>query len=289
MIARKLLYREWAAHLVGPLLLCVVACTASLLLFSTALAQATEDEITKPCASCHSQEADAWQQSMHATDGTVDQGAACTTCHGDYVRGHPDDEAMPLKVDSSMCVDCHKTTHEQWQDSIHASADVQCISCHAPHSQQMRLTDERLCKSCHQSSLDDSLHSAHWDSDATCTSCHMTIGPETEAIASSDPALATLLTPDHDFVSVSSRNCLTCHREDVSAADGRISYDQELRNAKQTSEQQVHDLAAELKSVETTNRSLFALSLANLGFGVGIGGMLGVALMLVLARIGTRR
>lgn len=281
--------KQQAVRFFGLLFLLTFACTLSLLLHSTALAQVDEDEITEPCESCHSQEADAWLQSMHATDGATDQGAACTNCHGDYVRGHPDDEAMPLKVDSSMCVDCHKTTHEQWQDSIHASADVQCISCHAPHSQQMRLTDERLCKSCHQSSLDDSLHSAHWDSDATCTSCHMTIGPETEALASSDPTLAALLTPDHDFVSVSSRNCLTCHRGDVSAAGGRISYDQELRNAKQTSEQQVHDLAAELQSIETANRSLFALSLANLGFGVGIGGMLGVVLMLVLARIGTRR
>lgn len=245
---------------------------------------------TKPCSSCHEEEADAWQQSLHAigTDPVTGATAAtCNSCHGDYVRGHPDEAVVPLRVDSSMCKECHASTWTEWENSIHGEEDVQCISCHLSHSQEMRLTDERLCTSCHQESLDDPMHSAHWNSDATCTSCHMGSSPANAAMASAGEGMALAGGANHDFVSVSAENCLECHREDVksTAAAG----DSDLLNVAYTgADVRVPELSAELESAEQMNRSLGILSVANLGFGLGIGGILGIAFMLVYARFGNR-
>ncbi len=273
----------------GTLFLLVLCVALSPNMAGPVQAQDMESEPTKPCTSCHTQEADAWQQSPHRLALDAGSGALCVDCHGDYVRGHPDDQAMPLRVDSTICQECHAETYGQWQRSTHASAEVQCISCHAVHSQQMRLTDDRLCTSCHQSSLDDSLHNAHWQTDATCTMCHMTVETHGEAIADAGPALAAMLAPDHDFVTVSARNCLSCHRKDVTEKVSSSSPVHELRVAKDASEEQARQLAAKLQAAEADNWLLSIFSLANLGVGLGIGGMVGIALMVALARFGTRR
>ena len=46
---------------------------------------------------------------------------------------------------------------------------------------------------------------------------------------------------------------------------------------------------SELDQSQQTNRSLAILSVANLGFGVGIGGILGIIFMIAYARFGSRR
>lgn len=288
-------YRSWSSKQIRLCQLLVILGVGALCLLAPralwAQQSATDEAMTKPCSSCHSDEADAWQISPHAavSADAATAGAACTDCHGAYERGHPDAARMDLKVDSSMCVNCHKDTFDQWQHSVHGQNSVQCISCHLPHSQEMRLTDERLCTSCHKESLDDALHTAHWDNAATCTSCHMTAGPETGALASSDPSLAAVMTPRHDFVTVSARNCLECHREDVyadpQASDGNVTVSEKVLETAKTAPLLVNQLEA----AERTNRSLLTLSVANLGLGVGVGGVFGVIFMLVFMRFGWRR
>jgi hypothetical protein len=182
-----------------------------------------------------------------------------------------------------MCQDCHEDTFAQWEDSIHGLEDVQCISCHESHSQEMRLTDERLCESCHKESLTDSLHTAHWSTEATCTTCHMAMGDEGAARAAGEvPA------PDHDFVTVSSTGCLDCHREDVKNGGAEVA----AGTAKAASPQEIaatnEELERRLDRERTENKALTTLSVTNLGLGVGVGGVLGIVFMLLLVRYSGR-
>ncbi len=92
-------------------------------------------------------------------------------------------------------------------------AGIQCISCHLSHTQDLRVTSDQLCQTCHRDALQDPLHTAHWLGETPCTSCHVAdSSPGTgEQLASSDPAVAVLTAPRHDFVAVSRHNCLDCH------------------------------------------------------------------------------
>lgn len=260
---------------------------------AAAVVPVADDEEVKPCTSCHEDEADSWMASTHALTTDPDTGLAvaeCTSCHGDYVRGHPDEALTPLIVDSSVCRDCHGGTFAQWDESIHGSEGVQCISCHQPHSQEMRLTDEGQCTACHQESLDDPMHTAHWEAETACTDCHMaTLAPEAAlALAHADGAAiaAVLPTTNHDFVSVSAANCLGCHAEDVTLTQP-TAYVQAVASNRETS-LELSNTKAELATAQQNNRSLTIFSLANLGFGLGIGSILGIVFMVAFIRFGSR-
>ena len=269
------------------------AAAAATVTASDAAAPVEDDEEVKPCTSCHEDEADSWMASAHALTTDPDTGLAvaqCTSCHGEYVRGHPDEALTPLIVDSSSCKGCHGGTFAQWDESIHGSEGVQCISCHQPHSQEMRLTDEGQCTACHQESLDDPMHTAHWEAETACTDCHMaTLAPEAAlALAHADgEALASVMpTTNHDFVSVSAANCLGCHAEDVTLTQP-TAYVQAVTTNRETS-LALSDTKAELASAKQANRSLTIFSLANLGFGLGIGSILGIVFMVAFIRFGSR-
>lgn len=253
----------------------------------TPISAFTPDSVdTKPCSSCHAEESAAWQDSPHSELADPDTGqalATCTSCHGDYSRGHPDEAVVPLKVDSSSCRECHTETWSQWENSLHGSEGVQCISCHLPHSQEMRLTDERMCTSCHREALDDSLHQAHWTSEATCTDCHMASVAEHSLLASANGDLSALnpAAPSHDFVTVSAAKCLDCHREDVAA--GPTGESSQLVAYNELSAK-LPAVEKQLEQAQETSRTLGFLSVASLGFGLGIGGLLGIVFMVLYAR-----
>ncbi len=272
----------------------LVVCTLLLLalalaLYSGTTAYADENDPpgADPCASCHSPETDAWLESAHAVetgDTAGTSGATCAACHGDYSRGHPDDGAMEsLTVDSALCQECHEATFDQWEHSIHAGEGVQCIGCHQVHSQELRLTDEQLCRSCHKEAVYDLFHTAHWYGDVACTNCHMAAMdlPDGNRLVSHNglPASATL--PSHDFVTVSAQNCLTCHKEGVGP--------QAVRNDPTLAElhsvtAQVELLRGELSAIKKVSKFLERLTPMTLGFGVGIGGILGIVFMLFVAQ-----
>jgi len=241
---------------------------------------------------CHSAETETWLASPHAqlkADGTAV--ATCESCHGAYVRGHPEEGMIPLKADSSVCSTCHDRTFGEWDGTVHAQAGVQCISCHVSHSQDLRLTDEKLCQSCHRDSLEDPLHTAHWIGDATCTSCHLSDSQidASQSVASADPTAILSGTPRHDFVSVSSRNCLDCHKKTVSAgaqpAQGDYALHRELLQTAST----VPMLRAELVITEQANRTLALLNPVSLGFGISIGGLLGIVFVLAMISLNRRK
>jgi hypothetical protein len=238
---------------------------------------------------CHSFEKESWQMSPHGQlDSAGQPVAACATCHGEYVEGHPDAGMIPLATDSSACTDCHEQTATEWEGTVHAEAGIQCISCHLSHTQDLRLASDRLCESCHRDALQDPLHTAHWLGEAGCTSCHLADGtPHTGlSMASSDPAAALAATPRHDFVSVSSTKCLDCHSKDVTQLDGPIQTEFMVRNDLMQAADQVPQLQAELANAQQANRTLSLWQPVSLGTGIGIGGILGIAFVLVAVRLG---
>ncbi len=237
---------------------------------------------------CHSLEKESWQMSPHGQlDADGQPMAACTTCHGEYVEGHPDEGMIPLATDSSSCKGCHAQTAAEWQGTIHAEAGIQCISCHLSHTQDLRITSDQLCQTCHRDALQDPLHTAHWLGEAGCTSCHLTEGTAHvgQSVASSDPNAILQAAPRHDFVTVSSRNCLECHSKDVTTLDGPVKTDFVVRNELMQTANEVPLLRSELANAQQTNRTLSLWQPVSLGTGIGIGGLLGVAFVLAVVRL----
>jgi hypothetical protein len=238
---------------------------------------------------CHSLEKESWQMSPHGQlDAEGQPAAACATCHGEYVEGHPDAGMIPLATDSSACIDCHKQTGTEWEGTIHAEAGIQCISCHVSHTQDLRVASDQLCESCHRDTLQDPLHTAHWLGEAGCTSCHLADGSphRGEDIASTDPQAMLAAAPRHDFVSVSSARCLDCHTKDVTALNGPLQSDFMVRNDLMQAAEQVPQLRAELETAQQANRTLSIWQPVSLGTGIGVGGILGIAFVLIAVRVG---
>ncbi len=256
------------------------------LLASAAYAQSPEtgDDV-EPCESCHSAEAEAWMSSTHAIvpDGGSEPYATCEDCHGAYVKGHPDEGVVALRVDSSMCQNCHANTFTEWEGTIHAQANVQCISCHVSHSEELRLTDEALCRSCHKESLTDSFHESHWYVDAACTDCHMSPSTIPGAMVMTGN-MGDISAPVHDFTSVSSDKCLDCHRDSVNESAAQVGVRQLALADLRTEQQRVAELDARLESAKQTTYTMQVMTPITLGFGIGIGGMVGIIFMLFVAR-----
>lgn len=293
-----------------------------------ALAQSPEPPYAGPekCAECHTDEMEAWKDSPHAqamkafdhpddtacaedpsadgcncltchtTDfdmikGTFNYGGVtCEACHGPFVEDHPQEGIMQLGVDSSVCQDCHADTHEEWAASSHGQANVQCISCHLSHSQEFRLTDEALCASCHRDHVDDFAHTAHKNANVTCTDCHTSADPG----AGSDLQLAAASggqrAPSHSF-EVSSATCVNCHGQDIHSEMAAVPTKAPtvtFAGVGTSSDLVSAELAARLETAEETNAALKSFSITGLGLGIGIGGMLGIAFMLVCGCLGRR-
>lgn len=248
-------------------------------------AQALPADPDQPCAECHEVENEAWHLSPHATiidPVTNTEGATCVDCHGEYVEEHPRADMMTLAVDSAICADCHEETFTQWEGSTHAEAEVQCISCHLSHSQELRLTDEALCVSCHQQPIQDEFHTAHWTEDVTCSACHLPGQTMHNALASQELTTG-MLTPNHDFVTVAADSCLDCHREDVQ----QISWANGATPSQATANTAV--LTTELQSAENRLYTMGILTPVVLGIGVSLGGFLGIVFMLFAGRYDAKK
>jgi formate-dependent nitrite reductase cytochrome c552 subunit len=190
---------------------------------------------------------------------------------------------MQLGVNSASCQKCHTETYEQWQGSSHGQANVQCISCHLSHSQEFRLTDEALCDTCHRQQLNDFAHTTHAGADLTCTDCHLSAATRNPS-GSAGPAEVTgsSTPPNHSFV-VTSQTCIDCHERTPAKSVFHAIEPQNKGN------EQTLELAARLKAAEQTNLWLKGLSVAGLGAGLGIGGMLGIVFVLVVGQLTRRR
>jgi hypothetical protein len=306
-----------------PLLIAILVVLFSLALMPTASAGPPEPSYQGPetCAKCHQEETEAWQNSPHAKalisleqaqDTSCDAGAeacrdclachttdfdpeagtftfggvTCEACHGPYIPDHPQNGPMQLTVDSSVCQACHTETFQQWANSLHAQAGVQCIGCHLSHSQDFRLTDVALCGACHGDQLEDFAHTAHNSADVTCVDCHVSslaTQPLTEA-SDTKETLQDAKAPSHSF-QVDSEACVRCHgasihEENIRSAEGQVRNVMLLAMADRAPE-----LAADLKTAEQTNKSLQTMTIVSLGLGLGIGGMVGIVFMLFVGYV----
>ena len=215
------------------------------------------------CSNCHGPEAAAWEKSPHAQ-----QGVKCETCHGPYVPGHPDKGVMQLTSDPKVCIGCHTETAAQWKNSKHANANVACTSCHVSHSQDTRLSNQWLCGSCHSDEIQDFTHSAHYTAGVTCVNCHAS---KTDKMTGGAPS--------HSFTVISTQACLDCHaksiHEQVKPAGVTASL---LPVAVATGNNE--ELAKQYDALKRSNQTLKAVSIFNLGIGLGVGSLLGIVFVL---------
>lgn len=189
---------------------------------------------------------------------------------------------MQLSIGSEACADCHEATYTQWEDSRHAQAGVACISCHLSHSQDFRLTDEALCNACHNDQVDDFFHTIH-ATEAACTECHLPSTAIQPARAGNVAMAHPILMPSHDFTAVSLDQCMSCHRESVYEATN-ISVGFKTKEELIALADQVPVLSSKLESAQESNRSLRTMLPVTLGLGIGIGGIIGIAFILVISR-----
>lgn len=251
-----------------------IALVALIILCPPIIAQAAlpspQENDPGACQACHADETSAWQNSPHAQHQV-----ACSACHGPYVEGHPKTSPMPIDVESESCAACHAETYSQWQNSLHASKGVQCIGCHLSHSQQFRLTDQALCSSCHRQVSESFAHTTHRAAGVTCIDCHLSA-----ATSGAQPALHS-----HSFAVVTDV-CLSCHSRSIhGAAAGLYALASDRTAVSREPSMRETQLANEVAALTRANRSLQTLSLVALGLGLGIGGALGVAFVLVVSAI----
>jgi hypothetical protein len=235
----------------------------------------------------------AWIESPHAIAvGNGEIAATCEGCHGEYVEDHPDAGIMKLTVDSSVCHDCHSDTFGQWEETTHAEAGVQCIGCHMSHSQEARLTDDNRCSACHRDYSAEYAASPHGLSDVACTDCHVIppLEPSGENLSFIASRLEpNVMAPDHDFTHVSEMSCLGCHTEEVHLG-GPPSNAGEVECARLTSTaNSVPILASKLESAEAANQTLAYAAPIALGFGITLGAILALGIILTCSYINQRR
>lgn len=128
------------------------------------------------CAECHSQEANLWAVSQH---GAVP--IHCETCHvilpGEG-EAHPELRYSTEREDFT-CGTCHVEIKNQWYGNQHGEMNMNCATCHEPHSQKQKLIGENqtICETCHRKQVTAGHDSTHLAVGATCSTCH--IGNET--------------------------------------------------------------------------------------------------------------
>jgi len=147
------------------------------------------------CATCHESEAKALHHTLHGKaqnertpSGTP--GQACETCHGPGQKhvdsGRKEDirrfTAISARDVNATCLNCHgKTSHTQWQGSMHDARNLSCTTCHSVHNpkseraQLKTITATETCQTCHKQEAMKVKKSGHMpvrEGKMECTSCH---------------------------------------------------------------------------------------------------------------------
>jgi DNA-directed RNA polymerase subunit M/transcription elongation factor TFIIS len=89
-----------------------------------------EASLTATCASCHDEQAAAWQAGTHA----LDEAATCTDCHGVHAVRTAKQLSEPegIRAMRAACATCHYEPAIPESDP-HADS-VSCAGCHEPHA-----------------------------------------------------------------------------------------------------------------------------------------------------------
>lgn len=152
------------------------------------------------CMSCHTTgynpEDDTWEEdNVH-----------CKACHSPIEPNHPD-APMPTDRSENLCGKCHIEALFEWQESMHRSEGITCVSCHSQHTTSVRWGETLdQCAACHGLMVAEYKQTAHYKNNLACSSCHLTPleGPIGEGSAKLD----------HSF-KVDLQTCKSCHFEDL--------------------------------------------------------------------------
>lgn len=156
------------------------------------------------CLLCHT-------TNYQSTDGSYTaEGVSCEACHGVIEAGHPP-SVVPIRADTEYCGTCHTTTLHEWRLTGHASANVGCMDCHDPHSQdQLFEVSDDMCINCHQEDMERYLEDLHIQKDIGCVDCHALVIPPDE-----EPEDGIVPT-GHTFT-ITPSTCVACHTDTLHA------------------------------------------------------------------------
>jgi DmsE family decaheme c-type cytochrome len=144
----------------------------------------------------------------------------CTDCHGDSekhrtYRGNDDPpkpdktfgkkSATPIVARNETCLACHQGGNRiGWQNSMHATQDVACTSCHDVHARddkvRDKLTQANTCFTCHKeqrAQINKPSHHPVIEGKMTCSSCHNVHGDNPKQLVKAS----------------TNETCYSCHME----------------------------------------------------------------------------
>ncbi len=151
---------------------------------------------TETCKACHVSQFETYQASKHGTKGdsrTPASAAGCNTCHGDgtaHVKAgggkgvggikNPGGKTMPPSEKNATCLTCHAGGKRiYWSQSLHASRDTTCTSCHQVHTTRDKVRDKatqtEVCFTCHKDKrVEVNRPSRHpiLEGKVACSDCH---------------------------------------------------------------------------------------------------------------------
>lgn len=168
------------------------------------------------CVTCHTESQVTWQDGAHGKAEVV----TCEACHGSAPADHPK-ASMPVNRSPELCVSCHSDARfgvEDWQASKHYQLDIDCATCHDPHSTALKKTAgprgevsstddvSGLCINCHKDSSMNFPYSTHSQQGVTCVDCHV------NHIENADGTPGTVT--NHTF-NASLQSCNTCHADQM--------------------------------------------------------------------------
>jgi len=123
--------------------------------------------ISSMCGTCHTDQLEAYQGSVHGQENAKNmlaQAAVCSDCHTAHAVSSTSGDPFKLLV-STNCGNCHKKELETYKDTFHGSITTlgysytaKCYNCHGSHEikrvddpQSMVHPDNRLktCATCH--------------------------------------------------------------------------------------------------------------------------------------------
>lgn len=213
-------------------------------------------ETAESCTECHLDVANHWAESAHAhayddpyfqqsftdlgepaeclachttnfnptTSEYEIAGIACQSCHGPVDPEHPP-APVPILADTDYCGECHTTTINEWRATGHAGAQIDCVDCHDPHSQQPLFDNpDTLCINCHREDMSDYLTDTHYEAEIGCVDCHALVIPP-------DPIPLTGIVPTGHGFTITPATCVACHTDALHAGfslpgwEGRVHGD----------------------------------------------------------------
>lgn len=208
------------------------------------------------CLNCHETQYQEWNQTGHAQAYSnpafqeewiqQDSPSACLTCHTtglDKETGEFQFEGVICEVchgagvvmepvsTAEICSTCHSFSpfpiYQEWLESEHSHAEVDCIDCHEFHGLELKAeSPTELCTSCHAEKISEVVEETHGSNEYECIDCHMVSRPYDGENGESAVLGHTFIpgppSPDcmschevllegHDIWGQEEDNCLTCH------------------------------------------------------------------------------